>query len=714
MAMKNFRGLLLTMVALVIFVLIVAEVLTYVALNYNYSAMATASSQESAAATFAQSLNGGYSSVLYQSLHNSIYGLGAYESNAVLTSKQPALNNTATVLANLMYNSSTTGAPTIRNYVGGVNISAYNNYVKASASSQGLTLTLSTPVLSVYQTSPFTINASIQLNATVVYGAQTFKYPVFATASLNLQGAPELLSYIRKYPQPVVPSNATAVLVGNVRAISGSTSPFLFNYGTAVIEPAASPCTSVPSSLRTQNYILVTTNAFNINQSVCGMGGLITYTTNSATPIAPFLVYASASNVVSLIGNGTRVLLSGQSLGTYNVSGLLGVAQNGYYLPSQNAASYLSRGSGQTSSQDQAGSLSFLLANLQTVRFNASKNSYVRITNNAILNTTTNSLTYSFWINGDSWADNPLLLNNLIQGSASPISGVGTWVGPTGVVGFQLRLGNACCQTLYSNNKINTKTWYQVTDVWNGTKMTLYINGVADNSISASGALWVVHDTFIGINGDDFYLGINANQFAGQISNAQIYNAPLTSVQVSQLYREGINGAPIVPANIVGWWPLNGNVNDYLAPSSNTISTNTVFMQASGYDGDSTTGTPLLGYQNFGLTLNCPNPTGCTNSSSQQFGLTTSLAPLVGTFNGINSYVSVGSKAFGTNAVSVSLWGYSNAAQTNGLFNLLYGPGLLIYWGSTLAFPPPPSWGSADITRCTPLSTRSLAANGTT
>ncbi len=47
------------------------------------------------------------------------------------------------------------------------------------------------------------------------------------------------------------------------------------------------------------------------------------------------------------------------------------------------------------------------------------------------------------------------------------------------------------------------------------------------------------------------------------VSNLQLYNTTLSQPEAQALYAEGIGGAPIRPQDIVAWWPLNGNLNDY-------------------------------------------------------------------------------------------------------------------------------------------------------
>ncbi len=76
-----------------------------------------------------------------------------------------------------------------------------------------------------------------------------------------------------------------------------------------------------------------------------------------------------------------------------------------------------------------------------------------------------------------------------------------------------------------------------------------------------------------------YKLGTWDNWFNGYISNVQIYNASLTQAEVTALYQEGIGGTPVRPQNIVAWWPLNGNLNDY-SGNNNNLQNN-----GAGFDG---------------------------------------------------------------------------------------------------------------------------------
>ncbi len=69
-------------------------------------------------------------------------------------------------------------------------------------------------------------------------------------------------------------------------------------------------------------------------------------------------------------------------------------------------------------------------------------------------------------------------------------------------------------------------------------------------------------------------------KWVGFISNVQIYNKSLSANDVQQLYQEGIGGAPIDPIHIVGWWPLNGNAQDYSGNSNNGKATGIAYTSA--------------------------------------------------------------------------------------------------------------------------------------
>ncbi len=51
--------------------------------------------------------------------------------------------------------------------------------------------------------------------------------------------------------------------------------------------------------------------------------------------------------------------------------------------------------------------------------------------------------------------------------------------------------------------------------------------------------------------------------YVGDIANVQLYKTALSASQLNALYMEGVDAPPAQSADLVGWWPLNGNTNDY-------------------------------------------------------------------------------------------------------------------------------------------------------
>ncbi len=59
--------------------------------------------------------------------------------------------------------------------------------------------------------------------------------------------------------------------------------------------------------------------------------------------------------------------------------------------------------------------------------------------------------------------------------------------------------------------------------------------------------------------------------YTGGMANIQIYNTSLSANEIQYLYTEGIGGAPLSPQYLIGWWPLNGNTNDYSGNDNNGV-----------------------------------------------------------------------------------------------------------------------------------------------
>ncbi len=109
--------------------------------------------------------------------------------------------------------------------------------------------------------------------------------------------------------------------------------------------------------------------------------------------------------------------------------------------------------------------------------------------------------------------------------------------------------------------------WQQFVGTYDGKNLMVYLNGKPiGNPVTASGL----------VNYDGLYLSSpnappswGCDELSGDIANIQIYNTSLDQNSIIALYQEGIGGAPIDLQGLVGWWPLDGNANDYSGNGNN-------------------------------------------------------------------------------------------------------------------------------------------------
>jgi hypothetical protein len=114
------------------------------------------------------------------------------------------------------------------------------------------------------------------------------------------------------------------------------------------------------------------------------------------------------------------------------------------------------------------------------------------------------------------------------------------------------------------NGKVPVDTWMFVAIEYNGTQAVAYsvvknANIVAVNSVVSSFTIPASPHSDVLI----------ATPWNGLITNVQLYNNSLSRNEVIELYDEGLGGAPIDLKYLVGWWPMNGNLNDYSGNGNN-------------------------------------------------------------------------------------------------------------------------------------------------
>ena len=95
--------------------------------------------------------------------------------------------------------------------------------------------------------------------------------------------------------------------------------------------------------------------------------------------------------------------------------------------------------------------------------------------------------------------------------------------------------------------------WIAVAGTFDGGTMKLYVNGsmVQSKLVSAS------------ITPPPPGAGLTVGKVSGGIANLQIYAVPLSAGQVTQIYHNGLQAAPLAVPSASAWYPLQGDANDY-------------------------------------------------------------------------------------------------------------------------------------------------------
>ncbi len=176
-------------------------------------------------------------------------------------------------------------------------------------------------------------------------------------------------------------------------------------------------------------------------------------------------------------------------------------------------------------------------------------------TNTIIIPNTISAFTLSAWI---------YVSPSVTSGTYMEVVGEPNNAG-TGVFSFTfspypyLYFGAQCDGNDGATTIVKPGGWYNIVGVYKSGHGATYVNGI--NETSGSFSLNADSTFSIGNGGE----GCTAapQPFKGYISNVQIYNAALSTNDIKALYQEGIGGAPIKIQSLVGWWPLNGNANDY-------------------------------------------------------------------------------------------------------------------------------------------------------
>ncbi len=224
--MRTKKGILLTLLVVVLFVLMLGEVVAYVVINVNYDTLTQSASTASTQGSTATMVTISATSLLHTSLSAALSATARFEASPA-TRRAVFVNNSRYFLTSLMTNGLIYGRG-LTNYMGTALMGNFNGIVNSQLQTQGVHIALQGGNISIYQGNPSVINASYTALALVNTTSGTFTVPISVSASVPLNGTPDIQSIEAANPSTISisPRLPSAVLVSGANAIRGTTGMF--------------------------------------------------------------------------------------------------------------------------------------------------------------------------------------------------------------------------------------------------------------------------------------------------------------------------------------------------------------------------------------------------------------------------------------------------------------------------------------------------------
>ncbi|MEI6750772.1 MAG: LamG-like jellyroll fold domain-containing protein, partial [Bacteroidota bacterium] len=242
----------------------------------------------------------------------------------------------------------------------------------------------------------------------------------------------------------------------------------------------------------------------------------------------------------------------------------------------------------------------------------------------------------------EAWIKATALTGTIVSKEGSASQGYAIRCGSGGKLSFVIGTGSSWPEVI-STQALPLNQWTHVAGVYNGSIMSVYINGVLSGTQSVS--------TSIGISSQPLYIGgssaFSGRLFPGSIDEVCVWNVARTA---SQINTDMYNPLATIQTSLVGYWQFNE-------------ASGTTIEDAVGLGNGTISGTAYQWVQSLAMMV--PTAKNPTNNSSSSFKANWS-APAVGTANGYNLYVATDSTF--TNMLS----GY-NPLTTTDTFRVVTG-----------------------------------------
>jgi 1,4-alpha-glucan branching enzyme len=309
---------------------------------------------------------------------------------------------------------------------------------------------------------------------------------------------------------------------------------------------------NVPGAPPTPQGLTATTAGTNqINLAWIGSGGATGYIVKRAgTQIATTSVTTYSDTGLAVGVNYCYTVAATNNLGGISADSVSACATT---LPATSATNLLAywtfdEGTGSTA-YDSSGNTNTGVVNLGSGNWSSGiingalnfdgESTQVTVSNAASLNPV-QTITISAWVNASNWFDTPRILE---KGNSD--NQYGLFVNGSGQLEFLLA---GVANGTLSTTPPSAGAWHHVSGTYDGSLISLYIDGQLVAQQSASGPLAITTDPLA--IGDKPSGGV-LTSFAGVIDDVRIYGSGLSANQIARVY-----GTDSVGDGIANWWRL--------------------------------------------------------------------------------------------------------------------------------------------------------------
>ncbi len=219
-------------------------------------------------------------------------------------------------------------------------------------------------------------------------------------------------------------------------------------------------------------------------------------------------------------------------------------------------------------------------------------NDYITVPDNTSLKPTS-AITVSAWFNTSDKTLNQRIISKTETGSYSMSLNENSAC-PASTLCFAIFVSGAYRVASLSTTSLSNNTWYHAVGTYDGTTVTLYLNGASVGTSSFSGTITNSTAPFcIGSEPNATICSVGT-YFKGQIDDVRVYARSLSTTEVTALYA---NTPTVSNISLVGWWKLDDTTAAGTTATDSSSTANNGTLTNFNFNGSSnwTVHTNLLG-----------------------------------------------------------------------------------------------------------------------